>query len=309
MGNCLPFKRKANKYNEGTTPQLNSEGISLPNEDFISGIEACEDLDMWFLSQESLVSTYKNFEIINSWTTQERVKSLHTTQGLVLSGGRNIEVTNHSGTPFALLKGHERPLNALDSKGNYTVSGSSDWSVRVWDLNKCSEVSKSTINWNVVTSLKFISENTFVQTSEDLKIRVWDIRDGKPQVQNSIASGGNFATCCDVKDNYLVTGHRGFDNQGCHIKLWDLRHLKKLQKLQAHQQAVESVKFYENSVLSCGKDGNIFQFSQSGSLEDKWSHPQLRPFQTMTIFKGTILASNNEPKVLQFSINPLNLKM
>lgn len=40
--------------------------------------------------------------------------------------------------------------------------------------------------------------------------------------------GTNFATTCDIlscegEDLYIVTGHRGFNNEGADIKLWDLR--------------------------------------------------------------------------------------
>lgn len=38
--------------------------------------------------------------------------------------------------------------------------------------------------------------------------------------------GTNFATSCDLwGDRLVVTGHRGFNDSGSEIKLWDLRHL------------------------------------------------------------------------------------
>jgi hypothetical protein len=67
-----------------------------------------------------------------------------------------------------------------------------------------------------------------VECSEDLALRLWDIRARpfKPQVEFKV--GTNFATNCDImsfegEDLYLATGHRGFNNEGAEIKLWDLR--------------------------------------------------------------------------------------
>jgi WD40 repeat protein len=78
--------------------------------------------------------------------------------------------------------------------------------------------------------LKWLPNNNdlFVECSEDLTLRLWDIRARpfKPQVEFKV--GTNFATNCDImsfegEDLYLATGHRGFNNEGAEIKLWDLR--------------------------------------------------------------------------------------
>lgn len=68
----------------------------------------------------------------------------------------------------------------------------------------------------------------FVETSEDLYLRVFDtrVKPFKPTVEFKVDT--NFATTCDVwsegsEDKYLVTGHRGFNGAGAEVKLWDLR--------------------------------------------------------------------------------------
>jgi hypothetical protein len=82
------------------------------------------------------------------------------------------------------------------------------------------------IDRNVVTWLGFKDENNFVQMSEDLTMRIWDVRalPFKPSIECKI--GTNFATHADIIDvdgkSLLVTGHRGFNNEGAEVKLWDL---------------------------------------------------------------------------------------
>jgi len=86
------------------------------------------------------------------------------------------------------------------------------------------------IERNVITYLKWLPKNPdlFIECSEDLTLRLWDIkaRPFKPAIEFKV--GPNFATTCDIlscegEDLYLVTGHRGFNNQGADVKLWDLR--------------------------------------------------------------------------------------
>ena len=74
------------------------------------------------------------------------------------------------------------------------------------------------------------SPELFVETSEDLYMRVFDtrVKPFKPVVEFKVDT--NFAVTCDVwsegnEDRYLVTGHRGFNGEGADVKLWDLRKL------------------------------------------------------------------------------------
>lgn len=70
--------------------------------------------------------------------------------------------------------------------------------------------------------------NMFIECSEDLTLRLWDVNQKpfKPAIEFKV--GTNFATNCDIlstenEDLYLATGHRGFNNEGAEVKLWDLR--------------------------------------------------------------------------------------
>ena len=95
------------------------------------------------------------------------------------------------------------------------------------------------------------TQDIFIECSEDLTLRLWDIRARpfKPAIEFKV--GSNFATTCDVlsfdgQDTKLVTGHRGFNNAGADVKLWDLREFgedKLLWTYPHHKFNPESVRF------------------------------------------------------------------
>lgn len=67
-----------------------------------------------------------------------------------------------------------------------------------------------------------------MEGSEDLTLRLWDInqRPFKPAVEVKV--GTNFITSSDITvstsgNSLLATGHRGFNNEGAEVKVWDLR--------------------------------------------------------------------------------------
>ena len=91
-------------------------------------------------------------------------------------------------------------------------------------------MSKRLIARNVITQVKWLinQPELIVETSEDLYLRMFDIRvkPFKPIVEAKVDT--NFATTCDIwtegnEDKYLVTGHRMFNDAGIAAKLWDLR--------------------------------------------------------------------------------------
>lgn len=57
--------------------------------------------------------------------------------------------------------------------------------------------------------------NVFIQSSEDLRMRFFDIREGL-DVAQEIVVGTNFAGSVDADQSgmYVVTGHKGFNNSG-----------------------------------------------------------------------------------------------
>ena len=89
-------------------------------------------------------------------------------------------------------------------------------------------------------------------------LRLWDTRG--MEVVSNINVGENFAVCCDVNDNYVVTGHRGFDSNGTVARLWDIRVSKKLQEFSGHTQTVEGAVLLDEFLVTCSKDGTVRKY-------------------------------------------------
>lgn len=310
MGICFPLpKTDCEKY-KGSEEILTNrvESIQLQSEEFISSLAACNE-DKWVLAQENLVSMFSEFQCITKWTVEERIRTLCVGENYVIVGGKNVEIFTHSGKLQSRLIGHERPVNAMCSQNHLLLTGSGDWTLRLWDMFTQEELDRNLINWNVVTSLAWANENLVVQTSEDLRLRLWDIREKKIMKSAVIHVGDNFATCCDARDNLVITGHRGFSGSGCDVNLWDLRKKELVKNIKTHSQSVESVKILDEEFFSCSKDGKIAQINNNGEVVQIWTHPEEKPFVSMDLYKIGILAANIEPKVMFFNTNPLKLSI
>lgn len=65
--------------------------------------------------------------------------------------------------------------------------------------------------------------------------------------------GTNFATNCDVRGHTLITGHRGFNQEGAEVKIWDLRKFGAdeclLNTYAEHKFTPEAVRFLPKSTL------------------------------------------------------------
>ena len=112
-------------------------------------------------------------------------------------------------------------------------------------------------------------------------MRIWDVkqRPFKPAVEVKV--GTNFITSSDVllSDSdaiLLATGHRGFNNEGAEVKLWDLRSFstesKPLFTYSEHVFTPESVRFLDSShLISASKDQSLHLIDvKEGSKIDSW---------------------------------------
>lgn len=306
MGNCCRIKTMPYKYSENGD-QTNQDTIILPSDDIVSSISSSSNL--WGIVQGCSINLYKNFSIFSNIETQEKVRSLHLTEDKLIYAGKTINISSAKGEISGKLEGHERTVTSLDSQSQYLASGSADWSMRLWDLNKLQELSKNVINWNVITSIKYCS-NLIIQTSEDLRLRIWDVRNGQMNVDVVTNIGDNFANCCDLDGFSIVTGHRGFDGIGCEVKLWDLRKVNfPVLEMDGHVEAVQGVKFVKGNIVTCGKDGKIFVFGADGKRKFCWEHLEKKPFCVMDRFKDGVLVGNIEPRVFYFGVDPLVLEI
>jgi WD40 repeat protein len=97
------------------------------------------------------------------------------------------------------------------------ATGARDYKTVLWDLEEGKKTNMISIDRNMVTDMKWLpsDNNTFMQSSEDLRLRIFDIRDNLDVAKETVV-GTNFAGSIDIDESgkYIVTGHKGFNNSG-----------------------------------------------------------------------------------------------
>ncbi|CDW81448.1 wd repeat-containing protein 31 [Stylonychia lemnae] len=221
--------------------------------------------------------------------------------------------------PTALFEGHDMSVTSASVSPCKTrlISGSRDQTTRLWDLETQQQLQSRKIERNAITYLKFLpyTQDLFIECSEDLTLRLWDIRARpfKPSIEFKV--GTNFATTCDVLsqdgcDKLLVTGHRGFNESGADVKLWDLREFgedKLVWNYPHHKFNPESVRFVQHSdpspvIITASKDQQMHLIDvEKGDQLDSIKHGD--SFISMDILgnKGLFVAADVKSNLNLFS--------
>ena len=308
MGNCFLCKNSTDHIIASGvgSPRViaYATAIFLPSEDYISCVSTGSD--GFCVGQDYVVTYLQDFALKHSWNPSNGiVKCLCLSQEQVFVGGKVIMHTDKLGARMGDFQGHDLPVSALDynSITRQLASGSRDYTIRIWDGETHKHIVGSKVNWNVVTYLKWQpSTQLLIQCSEDLKLRVWDIREPPMRCAIALDTGDNFATHCDVTDdNKVVTSHRGFNGIGCEAKLWDLRTEQMLTNFMGHRHAVEGAVFLNDKVYTCAKDGRLHRYNMEGGLEEYWEHPSQHPFLHLSRYKEGLLVASSPTTLHYFS--------
>lgn len=223
------------------------------SDDICNGVAASSTPGQWLsCAEDKLVALtdWRAGTVLHRWRGHERgvnrVVAVPHIEG-ALSASRDTTVRlwkPGSQEAAATLRGHELGVSsiALSEDGAQVLSGSRDSSLVLWDLASARETSQCHVSRNVVTCLKWIpgEAHLVAQGSEDLKLRVWDVRTMSAPAL-SLEGYVYFPLCCDASGPYVLTGSNGFDKVGCELRLWDRRSQKQVHEMGGHEQAVTGV--------------------------------------------------------------------
>ena len=175
--------------------------------------------------------------------------------GRVLTGCRDGVVrlwpsfTNTDCAPALTMTGHSLTVTGTDGLEdvNAACSGSRDYSVRHWDLTTAQCVQTASSSRNVVTSLRRCpGECAVVQSSEDLRIRTWDVRDFSSGPCQILEGHVDIPHCVDVSPCgvYIVSCSNGFQGSGgSEVLVWDRRTERVLREWRDHDKSVNGCAF------------------------------------------------------------------
>ncbi|CAG8970791.1 hypothetical protein HYALB_00001578 [Hymenoscyphus albidus] len=175
--------------------------------------------------------------------------------------------------PVFTLEAHVDEVTALHFKGDTLISGSSDKTLRQWDLQKGRCVQTLDVMWAAAQASASMgsSEGAWRSTGKvadanadfvgavqvfdaalacgtaDGMVRLWDLRSG--QVHRSLVGHTGPVTCLQFDDMHLVTG--SLDRS---IRIWDLR-TGAIHDAYAYDQPITSMMFDNRRIVSaCGED-------------------------------------------------------
>lgn len=189
---------------------------------------------------------------------------------IAIASGRNIYITEKIDYKIIqTLEGHEREINVLafSNDGRYLFSGSSDKTIRVWEIDGGYSFYLGSNSWRLtkslkghnwlINSLKISNDNKYLYSGGwDSYVIKWDINTlSEFDRFDCKATGG--IKCLELTNNgkYIITG--GGDQT---VRVFDTTNHNLFSESQGHKDFVSCLTVSSNDkmVFSGGWDGQIF---------------------------------------------------
>eukprot|EP00026_Physarum_polycephalum_P008550 Phypoly_transcript_08638.p1 GENE.Phypoly_transcript_08638~~Phypoly_transcript_08638.p1 ORF type:complete len:460 (+),score=33.93 Phypoly_transcript_08638:49-1380(+) len=164
----------------------------------------------------------------------------------------NLSDSYNSGKPCTFtLRGHEDCVWCIQLKGNLCVSGSSDKTLRVWDVEKGACLQVLTGHSDCVCCLQVLPyKNVILSGSSDSTVRCYDLR--SRGCQSILETHSDRVWCLQSEGNTLITG-----SSDKTIKVWDLR-TKKCQRIfSGHTNSVWGLQMDGDKLVSGSADSTV----------------------------------------------------
>lgn len=226
--------------------------------------------------KETILVEFENHPIETIWRkifepnqTEASYKILHEVgllQNILHSYTfRDYTITTNEGKlvqfNFAILSGHTGPVNATAIVENILFSGSSDMTIKVWDLNNFTEITTLTGHNAAIIGLIYSDERLY---SIDLNgyLKIWDT-----EILTEIFSmriRKRPIRCFTLSSDRIYFGF----SDGL-LMVFDSETLNEISSFQAHSTPINSMLIYENKLISCGSIIKIWDASAPHHLLGK----------------------------------------
>eukprot|EP00940_MAST-03C_sp_MAST-3C-sp2_P001767 g1767.t1 len=167
---------------------------------------------------------------------------------------------------------HTSRVTGLCVAGDYICTGSRDNRVCVLDRKTLKVVKRVCIARNLVTNMCGIDAHSVAQVSEDLTLRVWDLR-GEMRTPAQIFKGFRYFAldvAASADERTLLTTSKGDNGHGCEGRVWDRRRASDeddaggrsslVRMLHGHRQSASACSFLANSsdvAVTGSHDGTV----------------------------------------------------
>lgn len=161
------------------------------------------------------------------------------------------------------FEGHTQGISCVQFDDTRIVSGSSDKTIKVWNIRTNSPWSVQTlVGHSGTVRCLFLEGNRLVSGSSDTTIKVWDLstQQSWSSIACKVTMTGHLDTvrCLQVDDEKVISG--SYDKT---LKLWDIRTGVCQMTLRSHTAAVLCLQFDNSKIVSgsCDKTIKVWTFA------------------------------------------------
>jgi len=167
--------------------------------------------------------------------------------GACLKAFRHQYFLTHGMYATRLLSGHTDSVNAFLWVDGNLISGSSDKTIKVWDLKSGTCI--RTLEGHTASVNSFVwADGNLISGSSDKTIKVWDLKSGT--CIRTLEGHEDGVRSLLWVDGMLISGSRDKT-----IKVWDLKSCTFIRTLEGHSRSIQSLVCVNGNLISASVDG------------------------------------------------------